>query len=135
MTAFDGQHGVIPEVSSWKQFRQCFRHSHHLHCTPTHLGSGHDSDGLNVLCETRWEWHLHASSDRQLRCVTVGGVFLFIPIGRWYSLTSSDWRMVLSGIHAVPIKVSQMSPLLHTSTTRPRSRRLISLGPQIAIQK
>jgi len=63
------------------------------------------------------------------------GHVLRIPIGRWCPLTSSDCRIVLSGIHAVPIKVSQMSPLLHTSTTRPRSRRFISLGWQIDTQK
>lgn len=46
------------------------------------------------------------------------------------SFTSLDWRMVLSGIHTVPTIVSQMRPLFHTSTVRPRSRRLISLCAQ-----
>lgn len=36
--------------------------------------------------------------------------------------------MVRRGIHTVPTMVSQMSPLFHTSTVRPRSSRLISLG-------
>jgi len=43
--------------------------SHHLQFYPTHLSSGHDSDGLNVLCEKGWEWHFHASPDRQLSWV------------------------------------------------------------------
>lgn len=47
-----------------------------------------------------------------------------------WSLTSLDWRMVRSGIHTVPTIVSQMRPLFHTSTVRPRSRRLISLCAQ-----
>lgn len=42
--------------------------------------------------------------------------------------TSLDCRMVRRGIHTVPTMVSQMSPLFHTSTVRPRSSRLISLG-------
>lgn len=46
------------------------------------------------------------------------------------SFTSLDWRMVRSGIHTVPTIVSQMRPLFHTSTVRPRSRRLISLCAQ-----
>lgn len=35
--------------------------------------------------------------------------------------------MLRSGIHKVPTMVSQISPLFHTSTVRPRSRRFISL--------
>lgn len=35
--------------------------------------------------------------------------------------------MLRSGIHKVPTMVSQMRPLFHTSTVRPRSRRFISL--------
>lgn len=42
--------------------------------------------------------------------------------------TSFDCLMVRRGIHTVPTMVSQMSPLFHTSTVRPRSSRLISLG-------
>lgn len=38
--------------------------------------------------------------------------------------------MVRRGIHTVPTMVSQMRPLFHTSTVRPRSSRLISLGMQ-----
>lgn len=41
--------------------------------------------------------------------------------------TSLDCRMLRSGIHRVPTMVSQISPLFHTSTVRPRSRRFISL--------
>lgn len=42
-------------------------------------------------------------------------------------MTSSDCRTVSRAIQAVPTMVSQISPLFHTSTVRPRSRRLISL--------
>lgn len=42
-------------------------------------------------------------------------------------LTSSDCRTVSRAIQAVPTMVSQISPLFHTSTIRPRSSRLISL--------
>lgn len=42
--------------------------------------------------------------------------------------TSLDCLMVRRGIHTVPTMVSQISPLFHTSTVRPRSSRLISLG-------
>lgn len=48
--------------------------------------------------------------------------------GRAWLPTSLDCRMVRRGIHTVPTMVSQMSPLFHTSTVRPRSSRLISLG-------
>lgn len=41
--------------------------------------------------------------------------------------TSLDWRMLPRGIHRVPTMVSQISPLFHTSTVRPKSSRLISL--------
>lgn len=41
--------------------------------------------------------------------------------------TSFDWRMLCRGIHTVPTMVSQINPLFHTSTVRPKSRRLISL--------
>lgn len=41
--------------------------------------------------------------------------------------TSLDCRMLRSGIHKVPTMVSQIRPLFHTSTVRPRSRRFISL--------
>lgn len=41
--------------------------------------------------------------------------------------TSLDCRMLRSGIHKVPTMVSQISPLFHTSTVKPRSRRFISL--------
>jgi hypothetical protein len=44
--------------------------------------------------------------------------------------TSSDWRMLLRGIQAVPSMVSQIRPLFHTSTMRPRSKQLISLEKQ-----
>lgn len=47
--------------------------------------------------------------------------------GRWCVCTSLDCRMLRSGIHKVPTMVSQMRPLFHTSTVRPRSRRFISL--------
>lgn len=42
--------------------------------------------------------------------------------------TSLDCLMLRRGIHKVPTMVSQISPLFHTSTVRPRSRRFISLG-------
>lgn len=42
--------------------------------------------------------------------------------------TSLDWRMLLKGIHSVPTMVSQIKPLFQTSTFRPRSSLLISLG-------
>lgn len=48
-------------------------------------------------------------------------------VGRVGALTSTDCRMVWRGIQAVPTMVSQMRPLFHTSTMRPRSSRLISL--------
>jgi len=35
--------------------------------------------------------------------------------------------MLCNGIHNVPTMVSQISPLFHTSTVRPRSSLLISL--------
>lgn len=35
--------------------------------------------------------------------------------------------MLWRGIHTVPTMVSQINPLFHTSTVRPKSRRLISL--------
>lgn len=41
--------------------------------------------------------------------------------------TSFDCRMLWRGIHTVPTMVSQINPLFHTSTVRPKSRRLISL--------
>lgn len=41
--------------------------------------------------------------------------------------TSLDCRMLRRGIHKVPTMVSQISPLFHTSTVRPRSSRFISL--------
>lgn len=49
--------------------------------------------------------------------------------------TSLDCRMVRNGIHTVPTMVSQIRPLFHTSTVRPRSRRLISLrdGGEIGV--
>ena len=45
--------------------------------------------------------------------------------GKWQ--TSFDCRMLRRGIHTVPTIVSQINPLFHTSTVRPRSSRLISL--------
>lgn len=42
--------------------------------------------------------------------------------------TFSDCWTLLRGIQAVPTMVSQIRPLFHTSTMRPRSSRLISLG-------
>lgn len=41
--------------------------------------------------------------------------------------TSFDCRMLRRGIHTVPTMVSQIKPLFHTSTVRPKSRRFISL--------
>lgn len=41
--------------------------------------------------------------------------------------TSFDCRMLWRGIHKVPTMVSQINPLFHISTVRPRSKRLISL--------
>lgn len=41
--------------------------------------------------------------------------------------TSLDCLMLPRGIHKVPTMVSQISPLFHTSTVRPRSSRFISL--------
>lgn len=46
--------------------------------------------------------------------------------GGWWQ-TSFDCRMLRRGIHTVPTIVSQINPLFHTSTVRPRSSRLISL--------
>lgn len=44
-----------------------------------------------------------------------------------YGRTSFDCRMLRRGIHSVPTIVSQINPLFHISTVRPRSRRFISL--------
>lgn len=49
--------------------------------------------------------------------------------------TSFDCRMLLSGIHTVPTIVSQINPLFHISTVRPRSRRLISLQRETKVRK
>lgn len=48
----------------------------------------------------------------------------------FWCVTSSDCWMVSRGISAVPIMVSQIKPLFHSSTTRPDSRWLISLQQQ-----
>lgn len=48
----------------------------------------------------------------------------------WKCVTSSDCWTVSRGISAVPIIVSQIRPLFHSSTTKPDSRWLISLWKQ-----
>lgn len=97
----------------------------------------HFAAEAQTTCRTnKWAWwkHVQPATEWVPWVQSVQLQYFLCGAGGWWQ-TSFDCRMPWRGIHTVPTMVSQINPLFHTSTVRPRSKRLISLDRKRKINR